>query len=142
MVIEKQVPLLDLRAQYRKIREEVREAVDRVMDSQMFILGSEVEKLEQSIAQYSNSRYGVGCASGSDALELAMLALGIGAGDEVVTVSYTFFATAGAIHLIGAVPVFVDIDPLTFNMDVEQLAEVLKNRPRVRAIMPVHLFGG
>jgi dTDP-4-amino-4,6-dideoxygalactose transaminase len=142
MVSDKQVPLLDLRAQYRKIREEVREAVDRVMDSQIFILGPEVEKLERSIAEYSRARFGVGCASGSDALELAMLALGIGPGDEVVTVSYTFFATAGAIHLIGAVPVFVDIDPQTFNIDVEQLAEVLKQRPKIRAIMPVHLFGG
>src|SRR3954451_13540885 len=118
MVSEKKVPLLDLRAQYRTIREEVREAVDRVMDSQMFILGPEVEQFEQSVAAYSNCKYAAGCASGSDALELAMLALGIGPGDEVVTVSYTFFATAGAIHLIGAIPVFVDIDQQTFNIDV------------------------
>jgi len=109
MVSEKRVPLLDLRAQYKHIREEVRAAVDRVMDSQMFILGAEVERLEESIAEYSHAQYGVGCASGSDALLLAMMALGIERGAEVVTVSYTFFATAGSIHQLGAVPVFVDV---------------------------------
>src|SRR3954471_11996978 len=142
MVSERQVPLLDLRAQYRSIRGEVQAAVDRVMDSQLFILGAEVQNFEESIARYSNARYGVGCASGSDALTLAMMALGIRPGDEVVTVSYTFFATAGSIHLLGAVPVFVDIDEQTFNMHTAQLAEVLKKRPKIRAIMPVHLFGG
>jgi dTDP-4-amino-4,6-dideoxygalactose transaminase len=142
MVSEKRVPLLDLRAQYKSIRGEVQAAVNRVMDSQLFILGADVEKFEQSIATYSNTRYGVGCASGSDALTLAMMALGIRPGDEVVTVSYTFFATAGSIHLLGATPVFVDIDERTFNMDTAQLADVLAKRPKIRAIMPVHLFGG
>jgi dTDP-4-amino-4,6-dideoxygalactose transaminase len=142
MVSEKRVPLLDLRAQYSTIRGEVQAAVNRVMDSQLFILGDEVQKLEESIAGYSNARYGIGCASGSDALTLAMMALGIKAGDEVVTVSYTFFATAGSIYLLGARPVFVDIDPQTFNMDTAQLADALRKRPKIRAIMPVHLFGG
>ncbi len=116
--------------------------MNRVLESQYFILGDEVQKLEQAIAHYSNARYGVGCASGSDALTLAMMALGIQPGDEVVTVSFTFFATAGSIHLLGALPVFVDVDEQTFNMDTAQLAEVLKKRSKVRAIMPVHLFGG
>ena len=142
MAGDRHVPLLDLRAQYDTIRGEVQAAVNRVMESQYFILGDEVQKLEQAIAQYSNSRYGVGCASGSDALTLAMMALGIQPGDEVATVSFTFFATAGSIHLLGAVPVFVDVDEQTFNIDTAQLAEVLKKRPKVRAIMPVHLFGG
>lgn len=142
MAGDKHVPLLDLRAQYNTIRGDVQAAVNRVLESQYFILGDEVQKLEESIAKYSNARYGVGCASGSDALTLAMMALGIRPGDEVVTVSYTFFATAGSIHLLGAVPVFVDVDERTFNMDTEQLAGVLKKRPKVRAIMPVHLFGG
>ena len=138
----KHVPLLDLRAQYKTIRGEVQAAVNRVLESQYFILGDEVEKLEQAIAQYSNARFGIGCASGSDALTLAMMAIGIQPGDEVVTVSYTFFATAGSIHLLGAVPIFVDVDEQTFNMDTGQLAAVLKKRPKVRAILPVHLFGG
>ncbi len=142
MVVSKNVPLLDLRAQYKTIRGEIQAAVNRVLESQYFILGDEVQQLEESIARYSQARFGVGCASGSDALTLAMMALGIQAGDEVVTVSFTFFATAGSIHLLGAVPVFVDVDEQTFNMNTEQLAEVLKQRPKVRAIMPVHLFGG
>ncbi|MEO8126596.1 MAG: DegT/DnrJ/EryC1/StrS family aminotransferase [Bryobacteraceae bacterium] len=136
------VPLLDLRAQYDKIRDEVQLAANRVFESQYFILGDEVAKFEESVARYSRARYGVGCASGSDALTLAMMALGIRPDDEVVTVSYTFFATAGEIALLGAVPVFVDVDDRTFNMDVAQLAEVLRTRPKIRAIMPVHLFGG
>ncbi len=142
MVAEKQIPLLDLRAQYNTIRGEVQAAVNRVMESQRFILGQEVENLEESIARYSSAQYGVGCASGSDALTLAMMALGIQPGDEVVTVPYTFFASAGSISRMGAVPVFVDVEERTFNMDAVQLADVLKRRPRVRAIMPVHLFGG
>src|SRR5438128_481802 len=142
MISERQIPLLDLRAQYNTIRSEVQAAVNRVMESQWFILGDEVQKLEESIAEYSGARYGVGCASGSDALSLALMVLGIEPGDEVVTVPYTFFATAGEISGAGAVPVFVDVDDKTFNMDTVQLAEVLRTRPKVRAIMPVHLFGG
>jgi dTDP-4-amino-4,6-dideoxygalactose transaminase len=142
MIGERQIPLLDLRAQYSTIRREVQAAVNSVMESQWFVLGEEVRKLEESIAEYSGARYGVGCASGSDALSLALMVLGIEPGDEVVTVPYTFFATAGEISGAGAVPVFVDVDDKTFNMDTVQLAEVLRTRPKIRAIMPVHLFGG
>ena len=111
------------------------------MDSQRFILGLEVEKLEEEIAAYSGTRFAVGCASGSDALILALRAFDIQAGDEVLTVPYTFFATAGAIAHVGARPVFVDVDPATFNINVEQVAEILEKRPGIRAIVPVHLFG-
>jgi dTDP-4-amino-4,6-dideoxygalactose transaminase len=138
----KQIPLLDLRAQHAHIREEVLAAVTRVIDSQKFILGEEVQKLEQEIAAYSGARFAIGCASGSDALFLALLALDIGAGHEVLTTPYTFFATAGAIHRTGAKPVFVDIEPGTFNMDMTRVAGVLDAHPKIRAIIPIHLFGG
>jgi dTDP-4-amino-4,6-dideoxygalactose transaminase len=138
----RQIPLLDLKAQHRAIREEVMAAVTRVIDSQRFILGEEVEALEHEIAAYCGTRHAVGCASGSDALILALSALGVGPGDEVLTTPYTFFATAGAIHHVGARPVFVDIEPDTFNIDVNQAALVLASRPSIRAIIPVHLFGG
>src|SRR5579864_6833925 len=105
------IPLLNLRAQFDPIRDEVMEALQRVTESQRFILGEEVEKLEQSIAGYCGAEYAVGCASGSDALRLALMALGIGPGDEVVTTPFTFFATAGSIYHTGARPVFVDIQP-------------------------------
>jgi len=110
MAAGKQVPLLDLRAQHGHIREEVLAEVIRVIDSQKFIMGEEVEKLEREIAAYSNVKFGVGCASGTDALYLALLAAGISHGDEVLTVPFTFFATAGAIDRAGAVPVFVDVE--------------------------------
>ena len=139
---EKQIPLLDLRAQHARIREEVLAEVIRVIDSQKFILGEEVQNLEREIAAYSGTRFAVGCASGSDALFLALVALGIERGDEVLTAPYTFFATAGAIHLAGAVPVFVDVETATFNMDVSRAAEALAARPKIRAILPIHLFGG
>lgn len=137
---ERQVPLLDLKSQHAKIREETLAALVRVVDSQKFILGEEVDKLEDAIARYSQTKYAVGCASGSDALSLALLAADIGAGDRVVTTPYTFFATAGAIARLGAVPVFVDVDPDTFNIDPNLLERAL-DVPRLRAIMPVHLFG-
>jgi dTDP-4-amino-4,6-dideoxygalactose transaminase len=140
-IIEKQIPLLDLRAQHRTIREEVLSEVVRVIDSQKFILGDEVKRLEEEIAAYSGTARAVGCASGSDALALALLALEIGPGDEVVTTPYTFFATAGAIARAGAVPVFVDVEPDTFNLDVSRLKATLDVHPKVRAIIPVHLFG-
>ena len=136
------IPLLDLAAQHRHIREEVLDAVRRVVDSQRFILGEEVEKLEAEIARYCRTRYAIGCASGSDALLLALLALGVGPGDEVLTVPYTFFATAGSIHHAGARPAFVDVEPHTFNMDMNQVEGALAAHPKVRAIIPVHLFGG
>jgi dTDP-4-amino-4,6-dideoxygalactose transaminase len=133
------VPLLDLKAQYSAIRAEVREAIDRVCDSQQFILGPEVEALESEVASFCRSRFAVGVSSGTDALLAALMAAGIGHGDEVVTTAFSFFATAGVIFRLGARPVFVDIDPNTFNIDPEQARE--KCSSRTRAVMPVHLFG-
>jgi dTDP-4-amino-4,6-dideoxygalactose transaminase len=138
----KQVPLLDLKAQHQQIRDEVLAEVTRVIDSQKFIMGEDVQKLEQEIAAYSQAKFAVGCASGSDALFLALLSIDIQPGDEVLTTPYTFFATAGAIHRAGAVPVFVDIDAATFNMDMAKAVEILAARPRIKAVIPIHLFGG
>jgi dTDP-4-amino-4,6-dideoxygalactose transaminase len=137
----RQIPLLDLVAQHRTIRDEVLAEITRVVDSQKFILGEDVEQLEKSIAEYSQARFAIGCASGSDALFLALLALGVGAGDEVLTTPYTFFATVGAIVRAGATPVFVDIDPQTFNMNPEQVPGALSAHPKVKAVIPIHLFG-
>ena len=133
------VPLLDLQAQYATLREELRAAIDRVMESQHFILGAEVQALETEVAAYSQTRHAVGCASGSDALLLALMALGVGPGDEVITTPYSFFATVSSITRLGARPVFVDIDPRTYNMDEAQVERAVTER--TRAIMPIHLFG-
>lgn len=133
------VPLLDLQAQYQTIRSEVRAAVDRVLESQHFILGPEVEALESELAAYCQCKYAVGVSSGTDAILIALMALGIGPGDEVIMPPYTFFATAGCVARVGAKPVFVDIDPQTYNLDVGRLEQAVT--PRSRAIIPVHLFG-
>ena len=135
------IPLLDLRRQFDPIREEVMREVERVIESQRFILGEDVERFERNFAAYCGTTHAIGCASGTDALELALLALDIGPGDEVLTVPYSFFATAGAILSIGAKPVFVDVAPDTFNLDVTKLEQTLAAHPRVKAIMPVHLYG-
>jgi dTDP-4-amino-4,6-dideoxygalactose transaminase len=136
------IPLLDLSAQHEPIREEVLKEVVRVIDSQKFILGEEVSSFEGEIAAYCGAKHAIGCASGSDALSLALLALDIGPGDKVLTTPYTFFATAGAISRAGAVPVFVDVDENSFNLDVNLIGAVLERDPKIRAIIPVHLFGG
>jgi dTDP-4-amino-4,6-dideoxygalactose transaminase len=133
------VPLLDLKAQYATIRDEVIAAMMRVVDDQAFILGPPVQQLEQAVAELSNTRFAIGCASGTDALLLALKALDIGPGDEVVTTPFTFFATAGTIHNVGAKPVFADIDPDNFNILPQAAAAAIT--PRTKAVMPVDLFG-
>ncbi len=133
------VPLLDLKAQYATIRDQVRTAIDRVLESQHFILGPEVEALEREVAAYSQCQFGIGVSSGTDALLAALMAIDLQPGDEVLTTPYTFFATAGSIARLGARPVFVDIDPLTYNIHPAGIEAAITER--TRAIMPVHLFG-
>lgn len=130
---------LDLKAQFATIRNEVMDAVAGVLESQHFILGSEVHQFEREVAEMLGVEFAVSCASGSDALVLAMMALGIGHGDEVITTPFTFFATAGSIARVGAKPVFVDIEPETFNLDPAKIKAAIT--PKTRALLPVHLFG-
>jgi dTDP-4-amino-4,6-dideoxygalactose transaminase len=133
------VPLLDLQAQYRPLRDEILAAITRVADSQRFIMGPEIDGLESELGRLLGVRHAITVSSGTDALLLALMTLGIQAGDEVITSTYSFFATAGAVVRLGARPVLVDIDPLTLNIDPAAVAAAVT--PRTKAIMPVHLFG-
>jgi dTDP-4-amino-4,6-dideoxygalactose transaminase len=141
------VPFLDLKAQYQTIKEEVDKKILDVVESQKFILGETVAELEKKIASYSKTKYAIGVSSGSDALIVSLMALGIGAGDAVVTTPFTFFATVGAVVRVGARVVFCDIDKKTYNMDPESLEEVLnietkkKQGSKVKVIIPIHLYG-
>ena len=133
------VPLLDLKAQYLTIKEEIRSAIDEVLESQIFILGPKVEELEKSIAAYSQTKYGIGVSSGTDALLISLMAIDIQPGDEVITTPFTFFATAGVVARLKARPVFVDIDPVTFNIDPAKIEKAITKK--TKAIIPIHLFG-
>lgn len=139
MAEDRPVPFIDLVPQFNAMSSEIMSVVERVFAEQRFILGDEVAELEKEIAKYCDARHAIGCNSGTDALIIALQALGIGEGDEVITTPFSFFATASSIVRAGATPVFVDIDPVTFNLDPQAVEEAVT--PRTKAIMPVHLFG-
>jgi len=157
VAIEMEIPFVDLKAQYAEIRGEIQKAVDAVFESQQFILGSNVRRLEEQIAAYSNVKYGIGVSSGTDALLVSLMALNIGRGHGVITSPFSFFATAGVIARLGATPIFVDIYPKTYNIDPEKLRELVetgynayqetgrpveqKSQVHIKAIIPVHLYG-
>ncbi|HYX43285.1 MAG TPA: aminotransferase class I/II-fold pyridoxal phosphate-dependent enzyme, partial [Pyrinomonadaceae bacterium] len=134
-----QVPLFDLRQQHEPLREELRAAVERVFESHQFVLGPEVQALEAELARYCQTQHAIGCGSGSDALLLALMALDVKANDEVITTPHTFFATAGAVARLGATPVFVDIEPRTYNINPALIEAAITEA--TRAILPVHLYG-
>ena len=133
------VPLLDLKLQYLSHKKELDEALIRVAESQYFILGKEVEKLESSLKEYLGCKYAIGVSSGTDALLLALMALNIQPGDEVIVPTFSFFATAGVVSRLNAVPVFADVDPVTFNLDPNEIEKLIT--PKTKAIIPVHLYG-
>lgn len=133
------IPLLDLKAQYYSIKEELRASVEQVLESGQYIMGPFVKKFEEEIADYCNTKYAIGVANGTDALLLTLDALGIGSGDEVITTPFTFFASSEVISKVGATPVFVDIDPLTYNIDVNKIEDAITEK--TKAIIPVHIFG-
>jgi dTDP-4-amino-4,6-dideoxygalactose transaminase len=140
------VPLLDLKAQYRTIKDRVLEVTQAVFESQYFILGPQVAELENTIAGYCRTGHAVGVSSGTDALVVSLMAAGIGPGDRVISTPYTFFATTGAIARVGGTPVFVDIDPDTYNLSADKLKDTVATMPKaalktVKAIIPVHLYG-
>lgn len=139
------VPLLDLKAQYAPLRAEIEPVMHKVCDDQYFIMGPEVEAFEKEVAAYIGVKHAIGCANGSDAILLALMALNIGCGGghngRVLLPSYTFFATAGSTYRLGAMPVFADIDPATYNLDLDHVRDVAKRTPKLAALMPVHLFG-
>ncbi|MFM8640985.1 MAG: DegT/DnrJ/EryC1/StrS family aminotransferase, partial [Planctomycetota bacterium] len=138
---EVNVPLLDLKAQYATIRKEVEPVVLEVCESQYFIGGPKIDQLEKEVAAYCHAKHAIGCANGSDAILLALQALDIGPGDEVILPTFTFFATAGSVHRLGARPVFVDIDPVTYNICPNSIEQAFGCCKRVKSLMPVHLFG-
>ena len=133
------VPLLDLKAHHEPLHKEIMATIDVAFKSQAFILGPDVTKLEERVASYCQTAYGIGVSSGTDALLLALMAIGIGPGDEVVTTPYSFFATAGAVARLGARPVFVDIEPKTFNIDPAMIVKAVTSK--TKALIPVHLYG-
>ena len=136
-----QVPLLDLRAQYAPLKASIMAEVEAVCDSQALVLGPKTDALEKAVATYCGARHCIGVSSGTDAQLVLLMALGIGPGDAVITTPYTFFATAGCVSRLGATPVFVEIDPATYNISTAALAEALEKTPNAKAIIPVHLFG-
>ena len=133
------IPLLDLNAQHEPLHQEIMAAIERTVRSQAFILGPEVTKLEERVASYCQTQFGIGVSSGTDALLVALMGIGIGPGDEVVTTPYSFFATAGVISRLGAKPVFADIDPVTYNLDPAKLERAITSK--TKAVIPVHLYG-
>ncbi|MFC1771373.1 DegT/DnrJ/EryC1/StrS family aminotransferase [Candidatus Margulisiibacteriota bacterium] len=134
-----QVPLLDLQIQYEPIKEDILKAIKEVFESKRFIMGPKITQLEEEIAKYCHCKHAIGVSSGTDALVISLMALGIGPGDEVITTPFTFFATAGSISRVGATPVFVDIDPETYNISPDLIEQKITSK--TKAIMPVHLFG-